>query len=428
MIVSCGIDFGTSNSAVAASVDGDTEIIDLEHGQPNIPSAIFFDAEKGRVSFGRDAIRNYVEGTEGRLMRALKSILGSSLIEETTYVEGRPLSYKDVLAVFLKHLKSVTETDMNEELTHAVIGRPVFFVDDDPRRDRAAQQTLEDCARSVGFAHVEFELEPIAAALDFEASLDGERITLIVDVGGGTADFSVVRLGPARAKRLSRKEDILATLGVHIGGTDFDHLLAMASVMPLLGYRSAGRDNLQVPGWIYFDLATWHKINVVHSSKVVHEVKGLAHFYADAALHERLMKVLTKRLGHLLLGRVEEAKIAVSQGGRGVVPMDEVDAGLASVVDTPALDKVLAAKCAAIVETAQRAVSLAGITEQKLQTLYFTGGSAALPALREAFRAAFPRATPVFGDPFGSVAKGLGMRAARLFRGRRSRPRAHRPE
>ena len=284
MIVSCGIDFGTSNSAVAASVDGDTEIIDLEHGQPNIPSAIFFDAEKGRVSFGRDAIRNYVEGTEGRLMRALKSILGSSLIEETTYVEGRPLSYKDVLAVFLKHLKSVTETDMNEELTHAVIGRPVFFVDDDPRRDRAAQQTLEDCARSVGFAHVEFELEPIAAALDFEASLDGERITLIVDIGGGTADFSVVRLGPARAKRLSRKEDILATLGVHIGGTDFDHLLAMASVMPLLGYRSAGRDNLQVPGWIYFDLATWHKINVVHSSKVVHEVKGLAHFYADAGV------------------------------------------------------------------------------------------------------------------------------------------------
>ena len=416
MIVSCGIDFGTSNSAVAASLDGDTAVIDLEHGQPTIPSAIFFDAEKGRVSFGRDAIRNYVEGTEGRLMRALKSILGSSLIEETTYVEGRPLSYKDVLAVFLKHLKSVTETDMNEELTHAVIGRPVFFVDDDPRRDRAAQQTLEDCARSVGFAHVEFELEPIAAALDFEASLGREQITLIVDIGGGTADFSVVRLGPARASRLSRKEDILATLGVHIGGTDFDHLLAMASVMPLLGYRSAGRDNLQVPGWIYFDLATWHKINLVHSSKIVHEVKSLAHFYAEPALHERLMKVLTKRLGHLLLGRVEEAKIAVSQGGRGVVPMDEVEAGLASALDTPALETVLAAKCAAIVETARRAVSLAGIPEQKLQTLYFTGGSAALPALRQAFRAAFPQATPVFGDPFGSVAKGLGMRAARLFR------------
>jgi hypothetical chaperone protein len=416
VIVSCGIDFGTSNSAVAAGADGDAAIVDLEHGQPTIPSAIFFDAEKGRVSYGRDAIRNYIEGTEGRLMRALKSILGSSLIDETTFVEGRPLSYKDVIAVFLKHLKTVTETDLNEELTHAVIGRPVFFVDDDPRSDRAAQQTLEECARSIGFTHVEFELEPIAAALDLEMSLDAEQITLVIDIGGGTADFSVVRLGPKRANKSSRKEDILATLGVHIGGTDFDHLLSMASVMPLLGYRSAGRGSLQVPGWIYFDLATWHKINLVHSSKVVHEVKGLAHFYDEPALHARLMKVLAKRLGHLLLGRVEEAKIAASNGGRSVVPMAEVEAGLESEIDQPMLETVLAAKCAAIVDTARHAVSLAGISIEKVQTLYFTGGSAALPALRHAFAAAFPQAAPAFGDPFGSVAKGLGIRAARLFR------------
>ena len=416
MIVSCGIDFGTSNSAVAAGVDGDTAMVDLEHGQPTIPSAIFFDAEKGRVSYGRDAVRNYIEGTEGRLMRALKSILGSSLIDETTFVEGRPLSYKDVIAVFLKHLKAVTETDLNEELTHAVIGRPVFFVDDDPQRDRAAQETLRECAHGVGFTHVEFELEPIAAALDFETALDAERITLIVDIGGGTADFSVVRLGPTRTTKASRKDDILANLGVHIGGTDFDHLLAMASVMPLLGYRAAGRGDLQIPGWIYFDLATWHKINLVHSSKVVHEVKGLAHFYGEPSLHARLMKVLAKRLGHLLLGRVEEAKIAASNGGLGLVPMSEVEEGLASEVDTRMLETVLAAKCAAVVDTAREAVRLAGIRERKLQTLYFTGGSAALPALRNSFQAAFPEAVPVFGDPFGSVAKGLGIRAARLFR------------
>ena len=415
MIASCGIDFGTSNSAVAAGIAGDVAMVDLEHGQPTIPSAIFFDAEKGRVSYGRDAIRNYVEGIEGRLMRALKSILGSSLVDETTFVEGRPLSYKDVIAVFLKHLKTVTETDLNEALTHAVIGRPVFFVDDDPERDRAAQNTLEDCAHDIGFKYVEFELEPIAAALDFETSLDAEQITLVVDIGGGTADFSVVRLGPSRAARSSRKNDILASLGIHIGGTDFDHLLAMASVMPLLGYRTAGRGSLQVPGWIYFDLATWHKINIVHSSRVMHEVKGLAHFYGDPSLHARLMKVLAKRLGHLLLGRVEEAKIAASNGGAGVVPMNEVEPGLSSEIDSRTLATVLAAKCAAIVDTARRAVDLAGIPEQKVQTLYFTGGSAALPTLRETFRAAFPGATAVFGDPFGSVAKGLGIRAARLF-------------
>lgn len=416
MTLSCGIDFGTSNSAVAAGVDGDFTLIDLEHGQPTIPSAIFFDAETNRVSFGRQAIRHYVEGTEGRLMRALKSILGSALIDETTFVEGRALSYKDVIAAFLRHIKTVAETDTNAELARAVIGRPVFFVDDDARRDAVAQSTLEACARAAGFSEVHFELEPIAAALDFETGLAHEQITLVIDIGGGTADFSVVRLGPKHARKHTRKDDILANLGVHIGGTDFDHLLSMASVMPQLGYKSRGRDGLNIPGWVYFDLSTWHKINPLHSSKVVHEVRGMAPFYADPALHARLMKVLTKRLGHLLLGRVEEAKIAASGSARGVIAMHEIEPALTSAIDANMLVSVLAEKCNAIVRTARRAVSLAGLSEDRIQTLYFTGGSAALPALRKSFAAAFPHSASVFGDPFGSVAKGLGVRAGLVFR------------
>ena len=416
MNISCGIDFGTSNSAVAAGVDGDFTLIDLEHGHPTIPSAIFFDAETNRVSFGRQAIRHYVEGTEGRLMRALKSILGSSLIDETTFVEGRALSYKDVIAAFLRHIRTVAESDTNAELTRAVIGRPVFFVDDDAQKDAAAQSTLEACARQAGFSEVQFELEPIAAALDFETGLTQEQITLVVDVGGGTADFSVVRLGPEHARKRSRQDDILANLGVHIGGTDFDHLLSMASVMPLLGYRAHGRDGLDIPGWVYFDLSTWHKINPLHSSKVVHEVRGLKSFYADPVLHARLLKVLTKRLGHLLLGRVEEAKIAASGREHGTLSLEEIEPGLTSGIDARMLVSVLADKCDAIQQTARRAVRLAGLSEDRIQTLYFTGGSAALPALRNSFAAAFPDSASVFGDPFGSVAKGLGVKAGRVFR------------
>jgi hypothetical chaperone protein len=415
-IVACGIDFGTSNSALAAGVDGDFALIDLEHGEPTIPSAIFFDAETSRASFGRHAIRNYIEGTEGRLMRALKSILGSSLIDETTYVEGRAISYRDVISAFLRHLKTIAESDTNAELTHAVIGRPVFFVDDDPARDRAAQATLESCAKTVGFAEVQFEYEPIAAALDFETTLARETLALVVDIGGGTADFSVVRLGPEAAKKTSRHDDVLANLGVHIGGTDFDHLLSLCSVMPLLGYRSPGAGALDVPSWVYFDLATWHKINLLYSSKVLHEVKGLRHFYAHANLHARLVKVLSKRLGHLLLGRVEEAKIAASNAGAGMVELDAIEAGLACSIDSVTLDRTLHDKCEAIVETARKTVKLAGLDVARTATLYFTGGSALLPALRRRFTDAFPASTPVFGDPFGSVAKGLGVRAATVFR------------
>ena len=416
VIVSCGIDFGTSNSALAAGVDGDFALIDLEHGQPTMPSAIFFDAETSRVSFGRHAIRNYVEGTEGRLMRALKSILGSGLVDETTFVEGRAISYKDVIGLFLKHLKSVAESDTNVELTHVVMGRPVFFVDDDPARDRAAQATLEACAKSVGFSEVEFELEPIAAALDYETTLERETLALVVDIGGGTADFSLVRLGPVGARKTSRQDDVLANLGVHIGGTDFDQLLAMQTVMPMLGYKSAATNGGEVPSWVYFDLSTWHKINLLHSSKVLHEVKTMRHFYADGALHARLVKVLAKRLGHLVLGRVEDAKIDASNEGKGTVPLDEVDAGLVAAIDSITLEKVLAASCDAIVDTARRCVKLAGVDEARVDTLYFTGGSASLPALRRSFAAAFAASKPVFGDPFGSVAKGLGVRAGMVFR------------
>jgi hypothetical chaperone protein len=414
--ITCGIDFGTSNSAIAAGVDGDCTLIDLEHGYPTIPSAIFFDAETGRVSFGRQAIRQYVEGTEGRLMRALKSILGSALIDQTTWVEGRALSYKDVIAAFLRHIKTVAESDTNSELTCAVIGRPVFFVDDDPQKDASAQSTLEACARQAGFSEVQFELEPIAAALDFETSLQHEQITLVIDIGGGTADFSVVRLGPQHARKCSRKDDILANLGVHIGGTDFDQLLSMAAVMPLLGYKSRGRDGLEIPGWVYFDLSTWHKINALHSSSVVHEVRGIKSFYADPTYHARLMKVLTKRLGHLLLGRVEEAKIIASGNARGVISLEEIEPALASAIDTLMLGSVLAQRCDAIVQTARHAVKVAGLSAEKVQTLYFTGGSSALPALRVGLGAAFPHSTSVFGDPFGSVAQGLGVRAGLVFR------------
>ncbi|HET7159697.1 MAG TPA: Hsp70 family protein [Burkholderiales bacterium] len=416
MNISCGIDFGTSNSAAAVNVDGDCTLIDLEHGHPTIPSAIFFDAETGRVSFGRQAIRHYIEGTEGRLMRALKSILGSALIDQTTLVEGRALSYKDVIAALLRHIKTVAESDANSELTRAVIGRPVFFVDDDAQKDAVAQSTLEACARQAGFAHVEFELEPIAAALDFETTLEQEQTTLVIDIGGGTADFSVVRLGPRHARKRSREDDILSNLGVHIGGADFDSLLSMAAVMPLVGYKSPGRDGLEIPGWVYFDLSTWHKINALHASSVVHEVRGIKSFYADPTFHARLMKVLTKRLGHLLLGRVEAAKITASGNARGVIALEEIEPALSSHINVAMLRSVLAHKCDAIVETARRAVTLAGLTNEHVQTLYFTGGSAALPALRERFSASFPHSRSVFGDPFGSVAQGLGVRAGRVFR------------
>ena len=200
-----GIDFGTSNSAMAWAAPGGTaRLIALEGEATAMPTAVFYNSEDLSTHFGRDAVTQYLEGTEGRLMRSLKSLLGSPLLLETTVVNNRQVSFQDIIATFLATLRERAAQALGAAPTRVVMGRPVHFVDDDPERDALAQQSLLEAARAVGFTEVSFQLEPIAAALDYERRLDSERTVLVVDLGGGTSDFTVVRLGPERMKQADR--------------------------------------------------------------------------------------------------------------------------------------------------------------------------------------------------------------------------------
>ena len=274
----CAIDFGTSNSAVAVpDAGGSMHLIELEPGQRTMPTAVFYftegahDADGPPRAFGRAAVAAYVEGHDGRLMRSMKSILGSALIDQTTDVGGgRGARYADIVSGYLKRLRRLAG-----EPERAVLGRPVFFVDGEPERDAAAQAQLEACARAVGFRDVQFQYEPIAAAFDFEQQATKEQIVLVADIGGGTSDFSIVRVGPERMARLARRDDILASHGIHIAGTDFDRHIELAGILQAFGYRSTGPSGRELPSGIYFDLATWHLINIVQSPKRVREAQQL---------------------------------------------------------------------------------------------------------------------------------------------------------
>eukprot|EP01041_Mallomonas_annulata_P015502 gene15502-32770_t len=230
-----GIDFGTSNSAMAwADVRGTARLIPLEGTAVSMPTAVFYNSEDSTTHFGRDAVAQYLSGTEGRLMRSLKSLLGSPLLLETTVVNHQQISFQEIVATFLAALRERAAQTLGVAPTKVVMGRPVHFVDDDLERDALAQDSLLQAAQAVGFRQVSFQLEPIAAALDYERRLDRESVVLVVDLGGGTSDFTVVRLGPQRMKLANRAGDVLATTGVHIGGTDFDKYLSLSAVMPLL--------------------------------------------------------------------------------------------------------------------------------------------------------------------------------------------------
>jgi hypothetical chaperone protein len=284
----------------------------------------------------------------------------------------------------------------------------VHFVDDDPERDALAQQSLLHAAQSVGFDDVSFQLEPIAAALDYERRLTRESTVLVVDLGGGTSDFTVVRLGPERMAQADRTRDVLATTGVHIGGTDFDQRLSLEHVMPLLGYRHLGPDQREVPSRIFFDLSTWHLINWLYQQRALSQARALWTNYANERLHQRLMHVLKKRHGHHIAHEVEQAKIRCSQGD-GDTPLDlsYVEAGLATQLGVADMREHLADLLAQTVACARECVQRAGLTDGSIDAIYLTGGSSALRPFQRALRTEFAGVALVEGDLFGGVASGL---------------------
>jgi hypothetical chaperone protein len=429
----CAIDFGTSNSAVAIpdarGVPGTTagmHLVELEPGQTTMPTAVFYFVDGPELdgpprAFGRAAVAAYVDGLDGRLMRSMKSILGSSLIEQTTDVGGgRGVKYLDIVAGYLRHLKRRAEAEAGAPIDRAVLGRPVFFVDDDPARDAQAQAALEAAARQVGFADIHFQYEPIAAAFDYERAVQDEQVVLVADIGGGTSDFSIVRVGAQHARKLDRKDDILANHGVHIAGTDFDRRIELAAILPEFGYGAygpsiAGAPPREVPSGVYFDLATWHLINTVYNPARVAELRGMRGFYADVRHHDRLMTVVTEQLGHELAARAEGAKIAVAEGGRTRIDLSHVEHRLAVELGEAQAVAAMEDDIERIVRAALETARQAAVAPDAIAALYFTGGSTGLRLLAQRIAAAFPAARAVRGDRFASVATGLGVFAQRWY-------------
>ena len=407
-----GIDFGTSNSACALiDAHGALQVIPLGGAKAEMPTALFFASETHTVLFGAEAMQAYLSGTEGRLLRSLKSLLGSRLMDEYTAVGDKSIRFFDIVVLFFKELKRRCEAHVGQPLTHAVLGRPVHFVDDDAERDLLAQETLGRAAREAGFTHIAYQMEPIAAALDYEQRVTQETTALVVDIGGGTSDFTVIRLNPARSTQSDRSADILATTGVHIGGTDFDRLLDLATVMPHLGYKHVGTGGRIVPSSVFFDLSTWHLIHQAYTRKSLHFAKELWTDYSDQALHRRLMDALEEQHGHRMLASVEAAKIACSiSGDSAVVNLEFLDRSLAPTVDAVNMEAALHASLAQVVQCAQDCVSTAGLSA--VDAVYLTGGSSALRTLIEALRQAMPEATLVEGNRFGGVAAGLAWAGA----------------
>ena len=415
MANACGVDFGTSNSTVGWVNPGQPVMLGLEDGKATLPSVVFFNAEDEEVSFGRAALSAYLAGYEGRLMRSLKSLLGTSLIDGQTEVGGRALPFRLLLAQFIGEIKRRAELSAGREFTSAVFGRPVFFIDDSVEADKLAEQTLAEVARAVGFKDIAFQFEPIAAAFDYESQIAREELVLIADIGGGTSDFSLVRLSPERAKKGERRDDILATGGVHIGGTDFDKYLSLSSVMPLLGYGSRLNNNSDVPSSYYFNLSTWHTINQAYTKKIWVQLADVVRDAREPEKLVRLQKLIDERAGHWLAMKVEEGKIGLSDASKVTLELDRLSPAQGIVLCRDQFDDAIGHLVTSIEQTVLKLLADAGLTPGAVDTVFFTGGSSGVRLLREKIAALVPSARRVEGDLFGSIGAGLALDAVRKF-------------
>ena len=426
MTNACGVDFGTSNSTVGwikpgfsprsgPDAQGGNALLTLEDGKATLPSVVFFNADDEEVRYGRAALADYLAGYEGRLMRSLKSLLGTSLMDGQTEVAGRALPFRLLLAQFIGEVKRRAEAQAGRGFERAVFGRPVFFIDDNPVADKLAEDTLAEVARHVGFREIAFQYEPIAAAFDYESQIDREELVLIADIGGGTSDFSLVRLGPGRAGKPERRDDILATGGVHIGGTDFDKYLSLASVMPLLGYQSALRSGAEIPSSYYFNLATWHTINQAYTRKSISQLDDLVRDAREPARLVRLQGLIEERAGHWLAMQVEGAKIGLSDATSVQLALDRLAPPETLVVERATFESAIGQLLDAIDATVLRLLADAGVKPGDVDTVFFTGGSSGVGLLRERIGALVPDARKVEGDLFGSIGAGLALDALRKF-------------
>ena len=409
-MASCGIDFGTSNSTLGICGAAGARLVPLEGAEVTLPSAVFW-AEDGPPLMGRAAIAAYLEGEEGRLMRGLKSTLGSGLIAERTRVGNRSISFREVLARFLGVMRAHAP-----QAEAVVMGRPVHFVDDDAAGDAAAETALAEIARDIGFAQVSFQYEPIAAALDYESRLSAEELVLIFDIGGGTSDVSLVRVGPDRAGRPDRAADILGNDGIRLGGTDVDRLLSLAAALPHLGFGAATKGGAgTMPRHYYLDLATWHRINQMYARQTATDLKALRHEIDRPELIDRLMRLIEGQHCHALAMEVERVKIALSAAEAERLMLAPLCGAPNPMVRRDLLEQTLAPPLARLEALIARVLAQGAVRPDQVQTVFLTGGSSRLPALQALLTWMLPEARQDRGDDFGSVGTGLALEAARRF-------------
>ena len=421
MTFSCGIDFGTTNTIAAlAQKNVLPSLVTLENNNTTLPSVLFFDNDNN-VSFGREALDLYMNGKLGRCMRSLKRVLGTDLMSSGTYINNKKVSFIDILGCFLRNVKSKIDNDAKCNVENVVLGRPVHFRDFDGEADIRAENELRQVAKNVGFKNIEFQYEPVAAAFAHERKIEKEKLACVIDIGGGTSDFTILRVGCQLMNKADRADDILANTGVRIGGNDFDKDLSLKCFMNVFGYGSLQGGKTQhdkiidLPSAPFHTMAEWSSINSMYTYKELNFAKKMLFNAIEPEKVSRFVELIEKELGYTLLNVVENTKIKLTDTNNISVMLDFISDKPTIKASRADFEASLNWDIKRVFGQVDECIRQAQVKKDNVELVVLTGGSTEIPLIKNLVKQYFPNAELSQENKFSSVGMGLAYDSIRKF-------------
>lgn len=391
----------------------------LRHQEPTLmyfPHARSFHAKTREHFFGQEAIDRYIgDNMDGRLLQAIKTILPDDTFTETI-INDQTYTIEQLVAHHLANLKVRADRATGVDTREVILGRPAIF-HRDPERDQLAEKRLRDAARLAGFETVHFQFEPIAAARTYETNLSSGQTVLVGDFGGGTSDFTIMHLDPAKHLHGDRREDVLATGGVPVAGNRLDAEVMWHKLTPLFGrnatYQEFGSAKvLPVSTWAHHQICQWDRIPFLH--KDVKLIERLEHFQRRSDNPEgyvRMLSLIRRNLGFSLFQQIEAAKIRLTTVDQTHLIYPDPVISIHEAIDFPQFQEMTSSVTDAITATLENVLQVARMDPVGIDCVFLTGGSSLVRNIRAIFAERFGEARIHTGDTFASVGQGLALSA-----------------
>ncbi len=418
---SAGIDFGTSNSAAALPGDGNSpaRVLSIDARAEDarlLRSVLFFPEGSPDVLAGAAAIESYLGDFEGRFLQSIKTFLPSPSFTHTE-IRRKAWKLEQLIALLLTRIREAVEREAGGPLTHVVFGRPAVF-SPDKERDALAEARLLQAATLAGFPAPTFVIEPIAAALRYEESLARDEVVLVGDFGAGTSDFTLMQLGPSRRNALDRREDVISSSGVYVGGDRFDSAIVEHKLLTLFGAGSTFASLLkrvEVPTWMTRKLLAWHELSMLREKSNLDFLRNAVKTSDRPRELQNLVTLAEENLPFHLYRSVESAKRELSTSERVTVSFHEADIDIEARVTRAEFEHWTEPLRDELSRAVDRCLASSG--GLKPDAVFLTGGTSKIPSVRQLFAQRFGESRLREGDAFTSVAAGLGRAAGVVARG-----------